>query len=94
MNDTLVLAAFAVLVTVALGLLRIARGPTRFDRLMAVQLLGSGGVAVLLLLAVGTATASLVDIALTLALLAAFASVSFAAALKRAPAGKSGGTRR
>ena len=42
---------------------------------MAAQLLGSGGIAALLLLAGGTGVPAAVDAALTLALLAAFASV-------------------
>jgi multicomponent Na+:H+ antiporter subunit F len=45
--------------------------------MMAPQLVGTGGVAILLLLADATATPSLVDVALTLALLAAFATVAF-----------------
>jgi multicomponent Na+:H+ antiporter subunit F len=66
-----------VLAMVALGLLRILRGPAEADRMMAAQLVGTGGVAALILLAVATATPSIVDVALMLALLAAFASVAF-----------------
>jgi multicomponent Na+:H+ antiporter subunit F len=72
-------AAGFVLAMVALGLLRILLGPAEADRMMAAQLIGTGGVAVLLLLAVATATPSIVDVALILALLAAFASVAFVA---------------
>lgn len=77
MTEFLVAAAAAVLATVALGLLRIVRGPGDAERMMAAQLLGSGGVAVLLLLAAATDNPAAVDIALTLALLAAFASIAF-----------------
>jgi multicomponent Na+:H+ antiporter subunit F len=70
-------AASFVLAMVALGLIRILRGPAEADRMMAAQLVGTGGVAVLLLLAAGTATPSIVDVALMLALLAAFTSVAF-----------------
>ena len=42
------------------------------------QLLGTGGIAALLLLAAGTGAPAAVDAALTLALLAAFAAVAFA----------------
>lgn len=84
MADALTLAAIAVLAAVALGLVRVLRGPSRLDRMMAVQLLGSGGVAVLALLAVASATDAILDVALTLALLAAFASVALARALGEA----------
>jgi multicomponent Na+:H+ antiporter subunit F len=69
-------AAF-VLAVVALGLFRILYGPTAANRMMAAQLIGTGGVAVLLLLATATDTPPIVDVALMLALLAAFASVAF-----------------
>ena len=44
---------------------------------MAAQLLGTGGIAVLLLLAKATEAPALTDVALVLALLAAFVSVAF-----------------
>ena len=66
-----------VLAMVALGLVRIVRGPDTADRMMAAQLLGTGGVAILLLFAVATGTSSIVDVALLLSLLAAFAAVAF-----------------
>ncbi len=53
------------------------RGPGDADRMMAVQLLGTGGVASLLLIASATTVAGVEDVALGLALLAAFASVAF-----------------
>jgi len=78
MSDFLILAALFVLAMVALGLWRILRGPGDADRIMAMQLLGTGGIAALLLLAAGTGVSAIVDAALTLALLAAFAAVAFA----------------
>ena len=77
MNGFLLVAAAVVLATVALGLLRILRGPGDAERMMAAQLLGTGGVAVVLLLASDTGIGAAVDVALTLALLAAFASIAF-----------------
>ena len=77
MADFLLSAAGFVLVMVALGLVRILRGPGDADRLMATQLLGTGGIAALLLLGAATDKAAVVDVALTLALLAAFASFAF-----------------
>jgi multicomponent Na+:H+ antiporter subunit F len=44
---------------------------------MAAQLVGSGGVAILLLASAATETSPIADAALMLALLAAFASVAF-----------------
>lgn len=72
----LVVAVF-VLATVAVGLARILRGPADADRIMAAQLLGTGGVATLLLSGAVTGDSAVVNVALTLALLAAFASVAF-----------------
>jgi multicomponent Na+:H+ antiporter subunit F len=66
-----------VLVMVAIGLLRVLQGPGRADRMMAAQLLGTGGIAALVLMAVASDVTALVDVALVLALLAAFASVAF-----------------
>jgi multicomponent Na+:H+ antiporter subunit F len=76
MAEFLLAAALFVLATVAAGLLRILRGPADADRLMAAQLLGTGGIATLLL-GVGTAMPAALDLALTLAVLAAFASIAF-----------------
>ena len=74
MPDFLQAAAVFVLTMVALGLVRVETGPGYADRMMAAQLLGSGAIAVLLLVGAAAGTAGLVDVALTLALLAAFAS--------------------
>lgn len=70
-------AAGFVLTMVALGLLVILRRPAEVDHMMAAQLLGTGGVAVLVLLAAATKTPPIVDVALLLALFAAFAAVAF-----------------
>ena len=77
MNAFLVAAGVFVLVTVALGLARILRGPGDADRIMAAQLLGTGGVATLLLFGAVAEDNTVLDVALTLALLAAFVSVTF-----------------
>ena len=66
-----------VLTMVALGLVVILRRPAEVDHMMAAQLLGTGGVAILLLLATATETPPMVDVALLLALFAAFAAVAF-----------------
>jgi multicomponent Na+:H+ antiporter subunit F len=78
MADFLLAAAGFVLTIVALGLVRVLYGPAAADRIMSAQLLGTGGIAALLLLAEGMRVPAGVDIALVLALLAAFVSVAFA----------------
>ncbi|WP_431267594.1 monovalent cation/H(+) antiporter subunit G [Dankookia sp. P2] len=50
MAEALVLAGLVILAAVAVGLWRVLRGPDPADRLMAAQLLATGGIAVLLLL--------------------------------------------
>jgi multicomponent Na+:H+ antiporter subunit F len=77
MISFLMFAALFVLAVVALGLIRLLLGPDDADRIMSAQLLGSGGIAVLVLLAVATETPSLFDVAMSFALLAAFISVAF-----------------
>jgi multicomponent Na+:H+ antiporter subunit F len=77
MNGFLMAAAGAVMVTVAVGLVRILRGPGDADRVMAAQLLGTGGVAALLLAGIARGRPATLDVALTLALLAAFVSIAF-----------------
>ncbi len=70
------LAAFLV-VNVGAGLWRVARGPTPADRMLAAQLFGSTGVAVLLLLAEAADAPALRDVALVFALLAVVAGIAF-----------------
>lgn len=77
MAEFLLSAAAFVLAMVALGLVRVARGPGYADRMMAAQLLGTGGIGALLLVGAAVREAAVVDVALTLALLAAFASIAF-----------------
>lgn len=74
MIDFLLTAALLVFATAAVGMVRVLRGPTAADRIMAAQLLGTGGIAALLLVGQAVAMPELTDVALILALLAAFAS--------------------
>ena len=87
MAEFLVAAAGCVLLMVALSLFRILSGPGDADRVMAAQLLGSGGVAALLLLAAGTGTQAAVDVALVLALLAGVAAAAFVKSVGQSAAG-------
>lgn len=77
MNELFVGVAGFLLLNLAAGMWRVVRGPTAADRMLAAQLFGTTAVAVLLLLAEGMAEASLRDIALVFALLAAVAAVAF-----------------
>lgn len=69
--------ATVLLLSVVLGLLRIVWGPTAADRMMAAQLFGTCGVAILLLLARGLGQLVVEDVALVFALLSALATVAF-----------------
>lgn len=77
MTSVFAAAALFILAMVALGLVRALRGPGDADRLLSVQLLGTGAIAALLLFGVPSGDSAAVDVALTLALLAAFASIAF-----------------
>ncbi|MDP2357340.1 MAG: monovalent cation/H+ antiporter complex subunit F [Beijerinckiaceae bacterium] len=69
-------AATVLLMTVAVCLVRVLRGPTRADRMMGAQLAATAGVAILALISPAGSPAML-DVALVLALLGAFAAVAF-----------------
>ena len=77
MDEFLFAAASLILITGAVGLFRVLSGPAEADRMMAAQLVGTGGVAVLLLISAATHMPPVVDVAVMLALLAAFASIGF-----------------
>jgi multicomponent Na+:H+ antiporter subunit F len=81
MPDFLLGAAGFVLAMVALGWIRILRGPSQVDRMMAAQLFGTGGIAALLLLGAATGVGAIIDVALTLAVLAVFAAIAFVKAV-------------
>jgi multicomponent Na+:H+ antiporter subunit F len=69
-------AASFIVIVVAIGLLRLLLGPTNADRMMAGQLLGTGGVAALMLFAIARQSFAVIDVALALSVLAAFASLA------------------
>jgi multicomponent Na+:H+ antiporter subunit F len=80
---TLLFAVILLTATLVTGLARSIKGPSLQDRMLSVQLLGTGGVALLLLLAGLRVAPALIDVALVLALLAVVA----AAALTREETG-------
>lgn len=77
MTELLNLVALFLLGNLVLALVRIWRGPDPADRMLASQLFGTTGVALLLVLAEAQAMPSLRDVALILALLSVLAIVAF-----------------
>ena len=65
MTEFLTASLGFILAMLALGLVRILRGPGNADRMMAAQLIGTGGIAGLLLLGTVTAVPAAIDVALT-----------------------------
>src|SRR5262249_52774223 len=78
MYDFLIAASGFVLAMIAIGLFVVLRGPGNTERMMAAQLVGTGGIAGLLMAASATGATAAADLALTLALLATFASIASA----------------
>jgi multicomponent Na+:H+ antiporter subunit F len=85
MIGLLLAAAAGILVSLGLALFRVAIGPTVFDRMLAAQIFGSGGVGILALLAFATDAPSLLDAALALALLAAVTAIAFVRRVRPEP---------
>lgn len=75
--------AVFLLFNLLLGLIRVKRGPTPADRMLAAMLFGTTTVAVLLLLSVVVDLPALVDVALLFVLLAAIIVVAFTRLPKR-----------
>lgn len=69
--------ALLLLLALGGGVARVLRGPTAPDRMLAAQLFGSTGVALLLLLAEASGRPALRDVALVFALLGAVTAVTF-----------------
>lgn len=76
MDELLLAMALFLALNILAGIVRIVRGPTPADRMLAAQLFGTTGVTILLLLAEGLAQPALRDVALVLALLAAVAVIA------------------
>ncbi|NKQ09117.1 monovalent cation/H+ antiporter complex subunit F [Pseudomonas sp. SST3] len=72
-----------LLLTIVVGLGRVVLGPDRVDRLLAIQLFGTAGTALLLVLAQWQGHPALRDVALLLGLLAAVASAALVQLLRR-----------
>ncbi|WP_157981171.1 monovalent cation/H+ antiporter complex subunit F [Aliidiomarina haloalkalitolerans] len=77
-HGVIISAAIVLLFSLLAGLWRIWRGPESADRMLAAQLFGTTGVALVVLLAVAMPdVAGVLDVALVLALLAAVAMIAF-----------------
>ncbi|CAN5504808.1 hypothetical protein BH24DEI1_BH24DEI1_14640 [soil metagenome] len=69
--------ALLLFLDIMVGLWRVLRGPTAADRMVAAQLFGTTGVAILLLLAQAFSSPPLRDVALVFSLLAVLAITAF-----------------
>lgn len=74
--------ALFLLLNVVAGLVRVWRGPTDTDRMLAAQLLGSTGIGILLVLGAAMDEPAALNIALLFALLASLAGVAFVRRLR------------
>ena len=77
--------ARVLLLNMLTGLIRVVRGPTPADRMVAALLLGTTGAAVLLVLAEATSTPALRDVTLVLVTLAVVFVTAFAGAGRGGP---------
>ena len=76
MNAFLLPVAAVILGTAIVALVRVVRGPSLTDRTAALQLLGTGGIAVLALIGIAMDLRAAIDLALVLAVLAPLAMIA------------------
>jgi multicomponent Na+:H+ antiporter subunit F len=77
MDNLYAIVAVFLMMNLLAGLFRIYVGPTPADRLLAAQLLGTTGTAILLVLSAWLSMSPLVDAAIIFALLAAVTLIAF-----------------
>jgi len=80
--------ALALLLTGGAGVLRIMRGPHQADRLLGIQMLGTTGITLLLVMAEWLQQSVWRDVALVLALLAAVIVAAFVQLLRPGNSGR------
>jgi len=68
-NTVLVLTALAIFTTMALALIRALKGPTVFDRIVAVNVFGTKTVLIVALITAISGNDDLIDVALVYALI-------------------------
>lgn len=90
MNEIYLGLALFLFLNIVVGLVRVLRGPTPADRMLAVQLFGTTGVAVLLLLSEAAGDPMQRDIALVFAILSVIMSAGFVRLFWGAAASSSG----
>ncbi|WP_366655579.1 monovalent cation/H+ antiporter complex subunit F [Fodinicurvata sp. EGI_FJ10296] len=78
MSAFLYVVATILLLSIGVGLIRVHRGPGPGDRMLAVQLFGTTGIAILLILGIATGEEAAIDAALILGLLAAVTGLALA----------------
>lgn len=88
MADILAAAALFILTITVVALLRVLRSRVVAERMMALQLLGTGGAAALLLLGAASGSPAVNDVALLLVLFAAFSCLAFALGTAEPAAGR------
>jgi multicomponent Na+:H+ antiporter subunit F len=88
MAEILAAAALFILAVTIIALLRVLRSRVVAERMMALQLLGTGGAAALLLLGAATNSPAVNDVALLLVLFAAFSCLAFALGTAEPAAGR------
>lgn len=83
LETSLLVAMAMVLVAVLLGFIRLLRGPTLADRVVALDMMAAALIAFCALFAIYAAETAYLDIALTLALVSFLALVAFARLAER-----------
>lgn len=77
MQSIFIVTAFVVLLSALAGMVRVSRGPSAADRMLAPLLLGTAGVATQLLMATALDAPALKDVALVFVALATITSIVF-----------------
>lgn len=90
MTVVLVLTTMAVFTTMALALFRALKGPTIYDRILAVNVFGTKTVLVVALITYVTGHADLIDVALVYALINFIAIVTVLKLVKTRDLARSG----
>lgn len=85
MGDAVVIAIAVCGLSLALAFVRLVRGPTMADRVVALDLVSSITVVLLTLFALAIGDGAYLDAAIALALVAFLATVAFARYIDRAP---------
>jgi multicomponent Na+:H+ antiporter subunit F len=76
MNSFFIIVSVFLLLNIALGLIRVWRGPTVADRLLTTQLFGTTGMAILLVLAGYSKELTFLNVAITFNVLAILLVIS------------------